>query len=62
MPSRISGLSSNPLDFNAQWMFLDLRHQQDFALLLFSDLKGIGVRDALALRMNRKGQGESVFC
>ena len=43
-------------------MFLDLRHQQDFALLLFSDLKGIGTGYALALRMHSKGQGESVFC
>jgi hypothetical protein len=43
-------------------MFLDLRHQQDFALLLFSDLKVIGTGDALALRMHDKGQGQSVYC
>jgi hypothetical protein len=31
-------------------------------LLLFGDLKGVGTGDGLALRMNGKGQGESVFC
>ena len=43
-------------------MLLDLGHQQDLALLLFGDLKGVGTGHALTLRMNGKGQGESVFC
>jgi hypothetical protein len=38
-PSRICALSSSPLDFDSQWMLLDLGHQQDLALLLFGDLK-----------------------
>jgi hypothetical protein len=42
-------------------MLLDLGHQQDLALLLFGDLKGVGTGDALALRMDGKGQGERVF-
>jgi hypothetical protein len=39
-------------------MLLNLGHQQDLALLLFGDLKGIGGRDALALRRHGHGQGE----
>ena len=41
-------------------MFLDLRHQQDIALLLFGDLKCIGARYAFAFRMDDQGQGQSV--
>ena len=58
----VSDVSSNPLNLNPQWMLLDLGHQQDIALLLFGDLKGIGTGDALALRMHGKGQGKSIFC
>jgi hypothetical protein len=43
-------------------MLLDPGHQQDIALLLFGDLKGIGTGDALALRMHGKGKGKSIFC
>jgi hypothetical protein len=57
---RISGRSSNPLDFNPQWMFLNLGHQQDLALLLFRDLKRIGARNALTSRMDGQGQGQSI--
>jgi hypothetical protein len=32
-------------------MLLDLGHQQDLALLLFGDLKGVGTGDGLALLM-----------
>jgi hypothetical protein len=42
-------------------MLLDLGHQQDFALLMLSDLKGIVTSDALALRMHRKGHA-GTFC
>ena len=41
-------------------MLLDLRQQQDLALLLFGDLEGIGASNAPAFRMNGQGQGESV--
>src|SRR6266404_3221649 len=41
-------------------MLLDLGHQQDFALLLLSYLKGIVTGDALTLRMNGQGQGQSI--
>jgi hypothetical protein len=56
-PGRIPGLSLNPLDFNPQWVLLDLGHQQDLALLLFSDLKRKGARNALTFRMDDQGQG-----
>src|SRR6478672_2672225 len=56
----ISRLSSGPLDFNPQWMVLDLSHQQDLTLLLFGDLEGVGTGDALAFRMDRQGQGQSI--
>ena len=49
-------------EVNPKRMLLDLGHQQDLALLLLGDLKGVGTSDALALRMHGKGQGESVFC
>src|SRR5438874_4771741 len=62
MPGRVSGLSSSALDFNPQGMLLDLRHQQDFVLLLFGYLKGIGTGDAFTLRMDRQGQGQSIEC
>jgi hypothetical protein len=42
-------------------MLLDLGHQQDLALLLFGDLKGVGARDPLALGMHGQDQSESVF-
>jgi len=41
-------------------MLLDLGHQQDLALLLFGDLKGIGARNALTFRMDDQGQGKSI--
>jgi hypothetical protein len=41
-------------------MLLDLGHQQDFGLLLFSYLKGMGSGDALALRVDGQGQGQSI--
>ena len=60
VPRRIPGLSSNPLDLNPQRMLLGLGHQQDLALLLFGDLKGVGARNALTLRMDGQGQGQSI--
>jgi hypothetical protein len=45
-------LPSNPLNLNPQRMLLDPSRQQDFRLLLFSYLKGIGTGDALTLRMD----------
>ena len=62
MPGRVSGLSSSPLNLNPQGMLLDLRHQQDFVLLLFGYFKGVGTGDALTLRMDRQGQGQSIEC
>jgi len=41
-------------------MLLDLGHQQDFGLLFFGYLKGIGTGDALTFRMDRQGQGQSI--
>jgi hypothetical protein len=41
-------------------MLLDLGHQQDLALLLFGDFKGVGTGDALTFRMDRQGQGQSI--
>jgi hypothetical protein len=61
MPRQIPGLSPSPLYFDPQRMLLDLGHQQHLALLLFGDLKAVGTGNVLALRMNGKGQGESVF-
>ena len=43
-------------------MLLDVGHQQDFGLLFFGYLKGIGTGDGLALRMDRQGQGQSIEC
>src|SRR5947207_12922844 len=60
MPGRVSGLSSNPLNLNPQGMLLDLGHQQDFGLLFFGYLKGIGTGDALTFRVDRQGQGQSI--
>jgi hypothetical protein len=57
---RIPGLSSRLLDFNPKGMLLDLGHQQDLALLLFGDFKGVGTGDALTFRMDRQGQGQSI--
>jgi hypothetical protein len=57
MPGGIFDLPSNPLNLNPQRMFLDLSHQQDLGLFLFSYLKGIGTGDAFALRMDGQGQG-----
>jgi hypothetical protein len=51
----IFNLPSNPLNLNPQRMLLDLGQQQDFVLLLFGDLKGIGTGDALTFRMDGKG-------
>jgi hypothetical protein len=56
----IFDLPSNPLYLNPQRMLLDLGHQQDFALLLFGDLKGIGTGAALTFRMDGQGQGQSI--
>ena len=56
----ILDLPSNPLNLNPQRMLLDLGHQQDFGLLLFSYLKGIGTGDALTFRMHGQGQGQSI--
>jgi len=53
-------LPSNPLNLNPQRMLLNLSHQQDFGLLLFGDLKGIGTGDAFTLRMDGQGQGQSI--
>ena len=52
---------SDPLNLNSQGMLLDLSHQQDFELLLFSHLEGIGTGDPLTLHMHCKSQGESIF-
>ena len=41
-------------------MLLDLGYRQDFVLLLFGNLKGIGTRDALTFRMDGQGQGQSI--
>jgi len=41
-------------------MLLDLGQQQDLILLLFGDLKRVAASDALALRMDRQGQGQSI--
>src|SRR5258708_32401044 len=41
-------------------MLLDLGHQQDFGLLFFGYLKGIGTGDAFTFRMDRQGQGQSI--
>src|SRR5215472_12064358 len=41
-------------------MLLDFGHQQNLAPLLFRNLKGIGARNALTLRMNDQGQSQSV--
>src|SRR5271155_497335 len=41
-------------------MLLDLGHQQDLALLLFGDFKGVGTGDPLTFRMDRQGQGQSI--
>ena len=57
----IFDLSSDPFNFNSQGMLLDLSHQQDFELLLFSHLEGISTSDALTSRMHGKSQGESIF-
>ncbi len=57
---RIFDLPSNPLNLNPQRMLLDLGYRQDFVLLLFGDLKGIGARDALTFRMDGQGQGQSI--
>jgi len=51
---------SNPLNLNPQRMLLDLGHQQDFGLLLFSYLEGIRSGDALTLRVDGQGQGQSI--
>jgi hypothetical protein len=53
----IFDLPSNPLNLDPQRMLLDPSRQQDFKLLLFSYLKGIGTGDALTLRMDGQGQG-----
>jgi hypothetical protein len=53
-------LSSSRFDFNPQWMLVDFGHQQDLALLLFGDLKGVGARDPLAFRVDDQGQGQSI--
>jgi hypothetical protein len=53
-------LPSYRLNLNPQRMFLDPSHQQDFGLLLFSYLKGIGTGDALTFRMHDQGQGQSI--
>ena len=58
--SRISGLPSSRFDFDPKRMLLDLGYRQDFVLLLFGDLKGIGARDALTFRMDGQGQGQSI--
>ena len=41
-------------------MLLDLGHQQDLALLLLGDLKGVGARNPLTFRMDDQGQGQSI--
>ena len=41
-------------------MLLDLGYRQDFVLLLFGDLKGIGAGNALALSMDSQGQGQRI--
>jgi hypothetical protein len=56
----ILDLPSNPLNLNPQRVLLELGYRQDFVLLLFGDLKGIGARDALTFRMDGQGQGQSI--
>jgi hypothetical protein len=51
---------SNPFNLNPQRMLLDLGHQQDFGLLLFSYLKGVRSGDALTLRVDGQGQSQSI--
>jgi len=57
----IFDLPSNPSQLNPQRMLLDLGYRQDFALLLFGDLKGIGTSDALTLSMDGQGQVQSIY-
>src|ERR1700751_4236825 len=54
-------LTSSPLHLDPQWMLLGLGHQQDLALLLFGDLKGVGARNAFTLRMDGQGKGQSIY-
>jgi len=55
--NRLGDRSSNPLKLNPQRMLLDLGHQQDFGLLLFSYLEGICSGDAPTLGVDGQGQG-----
>ena len=58
--SAVAIASSHPLNLNPQRMLLNLGHQQNFGLLLFSYLKGIRSGDARVWTARVKARASSV--